>query len=50
MHVRTIILQMLATQTMRPLAEHAGIAGEYAVEHFAEILAARMEGKDGPAA
>ena len=48
-NVRALVMRMVLTDTMKPLSAHAGIAGEYAVEHFAEILATKMESSDGPA-
>ena len=46
-NAQTLLLRMVAMQALRPLAERAGVAGEFAVERFAEVLATRMEAPDG---
>lgn len=38
---------MLFAQTLRPLAEAAGPAGDYCVETFAQTLVAKMESGRG---
>ena len=38
---------LLLAQVFRPLAEHAGPAGEYAVETFAQTVVASLEKNHG---